>query len=88
MAITILEPEAKIPVFDEADVLVVGGGPAGSSAAISAARNGAKVVLLERYGFLGGLVTGGQVTMIPNLDNGTGVKVRGIQQEWMDRLAQ
>lgn len=88
MAITILEPEAKIPVFDEADVLVVGGGPAGSSAAISAARNGAKVVLLERYGFLGGLVTGGQVTMIPNLDNGTGVKVLGIQQEWMDRLAQ
>ncbi len=84
---TIWEPSASIPVFDETDVLVVGGGPAGSAAAISAARNGAKVVLLERYGFLGGLVTGGQVTMIPNLDNGSGVQVLGIQQEWMERLA-
>ena len=83
---TVLEPQTQIPVYDEADVLVVGGGPAGSAAAISAARNGAKVILLERYGFLGGLVTGGQVCMIPNLDNGTGDKVLGIQKEWMTRL--
>lgn len=86
MVKTILEPAANIPLFDETDVLVVGGGPAGSSAAISAARNGAKVILLERYGYLGGLVTGGHVTMIPHLDNGAGPKVLGIQQEWMDRL--
>lgn len=83
---SITEPSTQIPVFEETDVLVVGGGPAGTAAAISAARNGAKVILLERYSFLGGLATGGQVLMIPNLDNGSGVEVAGIQQEWMNRL--
>ena len=48
---------ANVPVLDTCDVLVVGGGSAGSSAAIAAARNGAKVILLERYGFLGGTGT-------------------------------
>jgi NADPH-dependent 2,4-dienoyl-CoA reductase/sulfur reductase-like enzyme len=47
----------NIPILDSCDVLVVGGGSAGSSAAIAAARNGAKVILLERYGFLGGTGT-------------------------------
>ena len=46
-----------VPVLDECDVLVVGGGSAGSTAAIAAARNGSKVILLERYGFLGGTGT-------------------------------
>ena len=46
-----------IPVLAECDVLVVGGGSAGSSAAIAAARHGAKVILIERYGFLGGTGT-------------------------------
>jgi hypothetical protein len=45
---------ASIPVLDECDVLVVGGGSAGSSAAVAAARAGARVILLERFGFLGG----------------------------------
>lgn len=45
---------AQIPVLAECDVLVVGGGSAGCSAAVAAARQGARVVLLERYGFLGG----------------------------------
>ncbi len=45
---------ASIPVLDSCDVLVVGGGSAGSSAAVAAARMGAKVILVERYGFLGG----------------------------------
>lgn len=45
---------ASIPVLDKCDVLVVGGGSAGSSAAVAAARMGAKVILVERYGFLGG----------------------------------
>ncbi|MCL1912853.1 MAG: FAD-dependent oxidoreductase [Eubacteriaceae bacterium] len=84
---TILEPASNIPIHDEVDIIVVGGGPAGSAAAISAARNGAKVALLERYGFLGGQASGGLVLVVPNLDNGTGPAVRGIQQEWMDRLA-
>ena len=47
----------QIPILAECDVLVVGGGSAGSSAAVAAARTGAKVILLERYGFLGGTGT-------------------------------
>jgi hypothetical protein len=43
-----------IPIVAECDVLVVGGGSAGSSAAIAAAKSGADVVLVEKYGFLGG----------------------------------
>lgn len=43
-----------IPILAECDVLVVGGGSAGSCAAVAAARLGARVILLERYGFLGG----------------------------------
>ncbi|MGH2399702.1 MAG: FAD-dependent oxidoreductase, partial [bacterium] len=39
------------------DVLVVGGGPAGTVAAIAAAREGARVACVERYGFLGGALT-------------------------------
>lgn len=45
---------SQIPVLGECDVLVVGGGSAGSSAAVAAARSGARVILIERYGFLGG----------------------------------
>ena len=44
----------SIPVLDSCDVLVIGGGSAGSAAAVAAADAGAKVVLVERYGFLGG----------------------------------
>jgi glycine/D-amino acid oxidase-like deaminating enzyme len=66
----IVEPERKVPVTAETDVLVCGGGVAGVAAAVSAARQGAKVLLIERYGFLGGLVTGGLVVTTPPLDNG------------------
>ena len=55
------QPAREIPVVAEADVVVLGGGPAGVAAAVSAARNGAKTILLERYTFLGGLWTGGLV---------------------------
>jgi len=58
---TILEPEREIPVTDIVDVLVVGGGPSGAVAAISASRAGAKTLLIERYNHLGGLWTGGLV---------------------------
>jgi ribulose 1,5-bisphosphate synthetase/thiazole synthase len=47
-----------LPLLDEVEVLVVGGGSAGSTAAIAAARSGAKTMLVERYGFMGGVSTG------------------------------
>ena len=81
------EQAKEIEVFDHCDVLVVGAGPAGTAAAVSAARNGAgKVVLLERYGHLGGMATGGQVLFIPHLSEGKQQMIAGIQQEWLDRL--
>lgn len=54
-------PATRVPVRLEADVVVCGGGPAGIGAALAAARNGAKTVLIERYGFLGGMGTAAAV---------------------------
>ncbi|MCB0226051.1 MAG: FAD-dependent oxidoreductase, partial [Anaerolineae bacterium] len=47
----------QLPLLWDADVIVVGSGSAGATAAIAAARNGAKTVLIERFGFLGGTST-------------------------------
>ncbi len=58
---TITEPVREIPVIAETDVLVIGGGPAGTAAAIAASRAGAETYLVERYNHLGGLWTGGLV---------------------------
>ncbi|MBK7709827.1 MAG: FAD-dependent oxidoreductase [Bacteroidales bacterium] len=58
---SIREPEREIPVLAETDVLVIGGGPAGTAAAIAASRTGAETYLVERYNHLGGLWTGGLV---------------------------
>ncbi len=58
---TIREPERQLPVLAETDVLVIGGGPAGTAAAIAASRTGAETYLVERYNHLGGLWTGGLV---------------------------
>ncbi|MFP3904671.1 MAG: FAD-dependent oxidoreductase [Armatimonadota bacterium] len=52
---------ADLPVAARADVAVLGGGPAGICAATAAAEEGADVVLVERYGFLGGMATAGLV---------------------------
>jgi hypothetical protein len=81
------EPAREVKVIKEADVVVVGGGPAGISAAVSSARNGAKTVLLERYGHLGGLASGGLVTLIMPMSDGTNTpQIAGICQEVIDRL--
>jgi hypothetical protein len=76
---TIKEPAREINVFAEAEVVVVGGGPAGVTAAITAAREGADTILVERYGHLGGMATGGLVLMINQFPPGQ-------TQEWMDKL--
>ena len=46
--------EYDLPIWKEADVLVIGGGPAGIAAAVCAARHGAHVILCEQNGYLGG----------------------------------
>ena len=53
----VTEPERKLPVAGAYDVVVLGGGPAGIAAAACAARGGAPTLLVERYGFLGGMGT-------------------------------
>lgn len=71
----------------EYDVAVLGGGPAGIVAAISAARNGAKTILVERYGFLGGMSTAAMVYPWMTFHTATGEQViKGIAQEIVDRL--
>jgi ribulose 1,5-bisphosphate synthetase/thiazole synthase len=83
----ITEPAQEIKVLTEAEVVVVGGGPGGHSAAIAAARNGAKTVLVERYGHLGGMATGGIVIQIPHMSDGSpNRQIAGLTQEWLDRL--
>lgn len=84
---TVVESAREIPVCQEADVVVVGGGPGGHSAAIAAARNGARTVLVERYGHLGGMATGGIVIQIPHMsDGGKEPVIAGLCLEWLERL--
>jgi hypothetical protein len=52
-----LQYNEALPIGGEADVVVVGSGPAGIAASIAASRHGAKVILIERYSFLGGMST-------------------------------
>ena len=63
MKTTLHEPARDIPVLGEYDVIVCGGGPAGCAAAIAAARHGAKTLLVEKDGYLGGAT----VSQIDNL---------------------
>ena len=62
MTSTVSEPARTTPLFGEYEVVVLGGGPAGIAAAVSAARAGRSTLLVERYGFLGGMGTAAGVT--------------------------
>ncbi len=85
------EPARQLPVFGEFDVVVVGGGPAGLAASTSAAKHGAKVLLVERYGFLGGMGTAGGVTNFAGLygrQNGEMRQVvHGVVDDLLARMA-
>jgi len=59
---TIAEPARQVPLYGEYEVAVLGGGPAGIAAAVAAARAGRRTLLIERYGFLGGMGTAAGVT--------------------------
>ena len=81
-------PSSRLSVIARPDVLVVGGGSAGVSAAVAAARNGADVVLIERFSYLGGLATGGLIILLLTMDDGAGRQaVGGLCQEIVDRMA-
>ncbi len=83
----ITEPSRQTPVVREVDVVVAGGGPAGVAAAIAAARNGAKTLLVERYGYLGGMMTGSWITWFLGFGDGRKQVVRGLAEEFVCRLA-
>jgi len=78
-----------VPLEEQADVLVVGGGSAGIAAATAAARNGARTILVEKYGFLGGTSTAGLVGpfMTSYSADGRERVIGGIFQEVVDRMA-
>ncbi len=83
----IVEAAREAPIVARADVVVVGGGPAGFSAAIAARRMGASVTLLERYPYLGGLASGGMVLVLDDMNNGPEITVTGVCMEMIDRMA-
>ena len=86
----LIEPERKTPVSGEFDVVVLGGGPAGIAAAAAAGRQGRKVLLVERYGFLGGMGTAAGVTnfcgLHANVHGEIKQVVHGVADELLARI--
>lgn len=75
-----------IPVEEGYDIVVTGGGPAGTAAAVCAARLGAKVLLVEATGCLGGMGTSGLVTAFDPMANGERMLVGGFMREVVETL--
>ena len=82
-ASAVVEPSRAVPVVIAPEVAVVGGGPAGLAAALAAARTGADVLLIERYGFLGGAAT---TALVAHFDPIALLDLQGIPREIYDRL--
>jgi hypothetical protein len=87
---TISEPARDIPLYGEYEVAVLGGGPAGIAAAVAAARAGRRTLLIERYGFLGGMGTAAGVTnfcgLHANVFGEMHRVVQGIASELLARI--
>ena len=87
---TIEEPARQIPIYGEYEVAVLGGGPAGIAAAVAAARAGRRTLLVERYGFLGGMGTAAGVTnfcgLHANVHGEMHRVVRGVASELLARI--
>ena len=84
------EPARRTPLLAETEVLVLGGGPAGIAAAASAAATGREVLLVERYGFLGGMGTAAGVTnfcgLHANVHGEMKRVVHGVADELLQRI--
>src|SRR4030088_3403758 len=89
-SLTITEPARQIPLYGEYEVAVLGGGPAGIAAAVAAARAGRRTLLIERYGFLGGMGTAAGVTnfcgLHANVYGEMHRVVQGIASELLARM--
>jgi glycine/D-amino acid oxidase-like deaminating enzyme len=87
--LSVREAARDVKVVARADVVVVGGGPAGMAAAFAAARNGASTILLERYSHLGGLASGGMVLVLDDMWDAhlNEISVRGVCLDLIERLA-
>ncbi len=87
---SIEEPARQIPLYGEYEVAVLGGGPAGIAAAVAAARAGRRTLLIERYGFLGGMGTAAGVTnfcgLHANVHGEMHRVVQGIASDLLGRI--
>ena len=86
----IREPERQVPVRGDYEVVVLGGGPAGIAAAAAAAGAGRRTLLIERYGFLGGMGTAAGVTnfcgLFANVHGDIRQVVHGIADDLLGRI--
>ena len=78
--------QKSIKVYDRADIIVAGGGPSGVAAAVAAARQGKRVIMLEQSGTLGGSSVLAMVAELMNFDDGEKFISNGIGREIFTKL--